>query len=111
MVYILPEEWQKMPESEKLNYSKNGICICENGEGFIVAMRDSGRGLWISSNQYPTKEQAILIKKYIEGLNNVLLIFGGEALEYDVYWTSSNQNGGVVFSTKPSWIGFYFSHH
>lgn len=114
-VFILPEQWQKISESEKLNYTKKGICICENGEGFIVQMRDSGFGSWYSGSQYPNRTQASLIQKYIVPLNNTLRIFGGEPLRNDKndgkgywgYWTSepAGYNKAIKFGCDK--IEFY----
>ncbi|MDE6453875.1 MAG: hypothetical protein K2L27_06695 [Muribaculaceae bacterium] len=63
IVYILPEQWQKISETGKLNYTKKGICICENGEVFVIELNDLGVATWYASDQYPTLNEAALILK------------------------------------------------
>lgn len=90
--YITVEQWQTMSEDNKLNYKKQGVAIAENGEAFLVAIRDSGYQDWnraMSSNILPSIWQLRLIRKYIEPLNRALQIFGGEKLISDGYYWSN----------------------
>ena len=112
IVYILPEQWQKISETEKLNYTKKGICICENGERFVIELKDLGVGTWYDSDRHPTPSQAVLIQKYIIPLNNTLRFFGGEPMRDNApigggrycagYWTSgwSGNNEPIIFNSN-----------
>lgn len=90
--YFTVEQWQKISEGNKINYKKQGVAIVENGEAFLIAMRDSGFQDWnraMSSNVLPSMWQLRLIHKYIEPLNRALQIFGGEKLISDGYYWSN----------------------
>lgn len=107
VVYITPSQWQQMKESEKITYNKKGILIMDNGEAFVVAMRDTGYecdAISVRSQHPPTTEQLMMMLQNIDNLNIALKCFGGEAVktgtssnDYDIwYWTSdvydNNQN-------------------
>lgn len=89
--YLTAEQWQNMPESKKLDYTKKGVVIAENGEAFIVAMRDAGEGTWnwaVSNYNLPSTRQLHMIYKYKNPLNNALCIFGGEMIQPKSYWSN-----------------------
>ena len=89
--YFTAEQWQKMSEETKLNYKKQGVVIADNGEAFLIAMRETGAGslYWAQSNcKLPNKWQLELIFKHKESLNTVLRVFGGEQLYNETYWTN-----------------------
>ena len=44
--YLTVEQWSKVPDDNKLDYTKKGVCIIEDGEGFLVSMRDAVSGDW-----------------------------------------------------------------
>ena len=109
--YFNAEQWQTMSEGAKLNYKKQGVVIAENGEAFLVAIRDAGMKDWnsaMSSCKLPAKWQLQLMYKYYEQLNTALQIFGGEPLSSNNYWT--NESDG----SSTAWYGYMASgtiHH
>ncbi|MCH5174644.1 MAG: hypothetical protein J1F40_02015 [Prevotellaceae bacterium] len=98
VVYITPTQWEQMKESEKITFNKKGVCMIENGEAFVVAMRDTGylcSSISVRSQHPPTTEQLMMMLQNIDNLNIALKCFGGEALktknskgDYIYYWTS-----------------------
>lgn len=88
--YLTTEQWQNMPENAKLGYTKKGVVISENGDAFLVEMRDRGSGdwYWACSNSAPARWQLELIWKYKDPLNNALNIFGGTPIVDGGYWTN-----------------------
>lgn len=44
IVYITPAQWQQMKETEKITFDKKGICMMDNGDFFVVAIREIGGG-------------------------------------------------------------------
>lgn len=93
VVYITPTQWEQMKESEKITFNKKGVFIMNNGEGFIVSMREE-KGTWYSARDKnaPTKQQFLLIRENRSQLNQALRIFGGEVLaEEGFYWISDIQ--------------------
>lgn len=94
--YFTAEQWQKMSEETKFNYKKQGVVIADNGEVFLIAMRETGAGslYWAQSNcELPNKWQLELIFKHKEQLNTVLRVFGGEQLYNEWYWTNESFEG------------------
>ncbi len=104
--YITAEQWQRMSEGKKLDYTKKGVVIAENGDAFLVAMRDTGSGDWYwacSNCNLPSKWQGKLISKYKDSLNSALKIFGGEPLVTNVnrnsfYWTNESMDSSYAWN-------------
>ncbi len=97
--YLTTEQWQNMPESAKLDYTKKGVVISENGESFFVEMRDRGEGdwYWAYNNSAPAKWQLELIWKYKNPLNNALRIFGGVQIDNLYYWTNESYDSSAAW--------------
>ncbi|MDE6463775.1 MAG: hypothetical protein K2L16_03975 [Muribaculaceae bacterium] len=93
-VYITAAEWENMTDGQKIGYTKKGICLLENGEGFLVMMRDVPGGYmdWYAAcrNNAPTKWQAEIIVKNKDSLNDALRFFGGVPFESTWYWTNES---------------------
>lgn len=81
-LYLSPEQWQQTPESTKVFYVKKGVCLMENGDGFLVDMHDKGKGNWnyACSNGAPKVWQLKLMYKWKDALNQALRIYGGSPL-------------------------------
>lgn len=81
-LYLSPEQWQQTPESTKVFYVKKGVCLMENGDGFLVDMHDKGKGNWnyACSNGAPKVRQLELMYKWKDALNQALRIYGGSPL-------------------------------
>ena len=93
VVFISPSQWQQMKETEKITFNKKGICIIENGECFIVAMRDNGHGdvRQARLNNAPTIPQLKIIYQNFVSLNTALRLFGGAPMDgsgNNGYWSS-----------------------
>ncbi len=84
--YITAEQWRNMPEEQKLNLTKLGVCISENGTSFLLNCREMLDGPWLSNVNLPTIWQWDLIYKYKVPLNNVMMIFGGDVIRDGRYW-------------------------
>ena len=84
--YLTTEQWRNMPENQKLDLTKLGVCISENGEAFLLDCRENGKGSWGSSSM-PKKWQLELIYKYKVPLNNAMKIFGGDIINDGWYWS------------------------
>lgn len=95
-VYITAAEWENMTDGQKIGYTKKGICLLENGEGFLVMMRDvPGGGMdWYAAcrNNAPTKWQAEIIVKNKDSLNDALRFFGGEPFRIAWYLTNESRD-------------------
>lgn len=110
-LYMSPEQWQQTPESAKISYVKKGVCLMENGDGFLVDMQDKGNGKWdyACSNGAPKVWQLKLMYKWRNALNQALRIYGGSPLvDTDGnkrwwFWSceaNHNGNSGLRFSMK-----------
>lgn len=103
--YFSAEAWNKFSEGEKLGFKKKGIAIFENGEGFLLDLREPAGGksqnwnIATSLADLPQKWQLKLIYKNLNQLNEVLEVFGGELLKKDRYWS--------IESPKPGYAWFY----
>lgn len=84
--YLTTEQWRNMPEDQKLDLTKLGVCISENGEAFLLNCRELERGSWGASDM-PRKWQLELIYKYKVPLNNAMRIFGGDKINDGWYWS------------------------
>ncbi|MDE6417485.1 MAG: CsgG/HfaB family protein [Duncaniella sp.] len=85
--YISTEQWRSMSDSQKLDLTKMGIYISENGEAFLLDCREMGKGYW-QSEDMPKIWQLKLIYKYKVPLNNAIKIFGGDLIINDgAYWS------------------------
>lgn len=102
--YITSAEWNKMSESDKVSYTKKGICLMYNGNAIIVSMHDSDSGDWhyARMNNVPTKAQLLLMYNNRDALNSALRLFGGEPLYCEknggkYYWAyeQDSTNSGV----------------
>lgn len=89
--YITTEQWRNMPEDQKLDLTKLGVCISENGEAFLLDCRELGKGSWQSANM-PKKWQLELIYKYKVPLNNAMKIFGGDVINNGWYWSCESDS-------------------
>ncbi|MCH5217561.1 MAG: hypothetical protein J1F07_03250 [Muribaculaceae bacterium] len=92
LVFITATEWEKLGEQEKAKFEKKGICILNNGEAFVVSLRDSPSGDWhyAKSNHAPTTDQLEIIYNNIGQLNSILRYFGGKPMDREkdtYYWT------------------------
>ncbi len=108
--YITAEQWQRMSEGNKLNYKKQGVVIADNGEAFLVAMRDAREMNWysaMSSCKLPAKWQLQLMHKYYEPLNKALQIFGGETLSSGVYWTNESYDSSYAWTVAMYYGNIY----
>ena len=106
-VYITPSQWEQMKESEKITYNKKGILLMENGEAFIVGMKDSGYGGVYKARRLnaPTLFQLKVIYRNIDSLNAALRMFGGIPLriansDSDVGYISSDYSIGENYGYK-----------
>lgn len=100
ITYFTVEQWQNLSESAKLEYTKKGVCIIENGEAFLVGMRDLGEMDWysaISACTLPARWQLNMMYSYKEPLNNALRAFGGEALTGE-YWSNESYNSSNAWT-------------
>lgn len=81
-LYLSPEQWQQTPESTKVFYVKKGVCLMENGDGFLVDMHDTEQSYWdyAYSNGAPKVWQLKLMYKWKDALNQALRIYGGSSL-------------------------------
>ncbi|MCH5307734.1 MAG: hypothetical protein J1E37_06585 [Prevotella sp.] len=108
VVFITPTQWQQMKESEKITFNKKGIFLMENGEAFIVAMRDNGHGDIEAARRYnaPTLLQLRMMYQNLSSLNSALTLFGGTPLAIGnssneiFYWSSDRDgaNNGYIFN-------------
>lgn len=97
--YFTVEQWQNLSESAKLEYTKKGVCIIENGEAFLVGMRDLGSMDWnsaMSACTLPAKWQLSIMYSYNEPLNNALRAFGGEELA-GWYWSNESKSSSYAW--------------
>lgn len=89
--YITTDQWRNMPEAQKIDLTKLGVCISENGDAFLLDCREMGPGSWSSSN-LPKKWQLKLIYKYKVPLNNAMKIFGGDVITDNWYWSCDHHD-------------------
>lgn len=96
VVFISPSQWEQMKESEKITFNKKGILLMENGEAFIVGMKDNGYGDVYKARRLnaPTLFQLKVIYRNIGSLNAALRIFGGIPLRI----TERSSDTGYVSS-------------
>lgn len=97
--YITTEQWRNMSENQKLDFTKLGVCISENGEAFLLDCRELGKGAWQSANM-PKIWQLELIYKYKVPLNNAMKIFGGDVINDERYWSCE--------SVSSEWAKIFF---
>ena len=97
--YLTVEQWSKVPDDNKLDYTKKGVCIIEDGEGFLVSMRDAVSGDWYyaCNNNAPRLWQCKLICKYFDPLNAALNAFAGEGVGYSWTCEGSYEKGTVFY--------------
>lgn len=88
--YIKTDQWLSMPDGQKLNYRKLGVCFLENGDGFLLSLHDVGTGNWYDAvhNGAPSPSQFEQISKWKNALNDALRIYGGDPIFNVSYWTS-----------------------
>ena len=98
-VYIKADQWERMSESQRIGYMKKGVCLLNNGECFLVAMRDTGKGDWYYAcrNNAPAKWQLELMFNCKEQLNTALRIFGGSPFEEEWYWSNDSFDSSVAW--------------
>ena len=106
-VYITPSQWEQMKESEKITFNKKGILLMENGEAFIVGMKDNGYGDVYKARRLnaPTLFQLKVIYRNIGSLNAALRIFGGIPLRIaerssDIGYVSSEYSKGERYGYR-----------
>ena len=93
------------PEPVQMHYNgsgkPDGIEIQENGLHFILSLKDSGTGNWISAmekaaslgRRLATKEEWKLIYKYLNQISDLLRSHGKGFIKYkEGYWTSEEYN-------------------
>lgn len=113
VVFISPAQWEQMKFTEKITFNKKGICLIDNGDAFIVAMRDNGHGDVDQArrNNAPTILQLKMMYQNFVSLNTALKLFGGIPLDGSGqywYWSSDVSdayNYGYLFQMKD---GQYF---
>lgn len=124
VVYITPTQWEQMKESEKITFNKKGILIMDNGEAFVVAMRDSGAGDFDTARikNAPTVLQLKMMYQNLAALNTALRLFGGKPMNASdniYYWSSdidsnysNSQNCGYLFNMSNGKLegGGYYRH-
>lgn len=103
ILYITAEQWQHMSEGLKVYYTKKGVCLLNNGEGFLVALSDVASGNFDYARRMgaPDYDQLMYIGECMDQLNAVLAIFGGDSLLRDDYWTSHGYSSGAMFVVLP----------
>lgn len=104
--YITTEQWRNMSENQKIDFTKLGVCISENGEAFLLDCRELGEGTWQSANM-PKKWQLELIYKYKVPLNNAMKIFGGDVINDGYYWSceTDGQGNGIYLNMNSGYSG------
>ena len=107
VVFISPAQWTQMKETEKITFNKKGICLIDNGDAFIVAMRDNGHGdvHQARRNNAPTILQLKMMYQNFVSLNTALKLFGGIPLDGSGqyrYWSSDVNN------SNPRYDGYLF---
>lgn len=114
--YFTEEQWQLLSASDKSAFIPKGVVIKDETDAFLVAMKDAGKGNWdyACRNGAPPKERLRLIYKYIESLNNALMVFEGVRLETDSYngwyWSSTDYNSSAAWSVSmfSGGVGTYY---
>lgn len=86
--YITADEWEYMKESDKVLYTKKGVSIMQNGELFIVSMRDSEMCYCHEAQSAPSERQLEIMYRNKNELNRALTLFGGEVIGNGKYWTN-----------------------
>ncbi len=104
--YISTEQWRNMSEEQKLDLTKLGVCISENGEPFLVNCREMDRDSWQYTDM-PKKWQLELIYKYKIPLNNALKIFGGDVINDGCYWSCESESTEKMIYISMSSGNFY----
>jgi len=97
--YISAEQWETMSHTKRLTYMKKGVVISDNGVAFLVGMRDVGTLNWMENYNctLPSIRQLQLIYKYLEQLNPILQIYGGEPFQQEWYWTNESYNSSEAY--------------
>lgn len=82
--YFTSEQWNIIPEDQKRDLTKLGVCISENRDAFLVSLYEN-EGSW-QVIDLPKIWQLKLISKYQVPLNNAMKIFGGHEF-FGWYWS------------------------
>lgn len=101
-VYFTAKEWNKVPSSEKTNYTKRGIVISLPSitAPFILALTDNGKDVtWdeaISSGiNMPTKAQGEAIVKDYKGVIEAFNAYVGTG--YSKFWTKEAESSSYAW--------------
>lgn len=96
--FLTQEQWQRVKEEDRRQITKNGVCVMDNGDKFIVTLRDSG-GDWYQACSAGVPSLLRLKSMYgcKEQLNEVLKFFGGEPLADAWYWSNESQDSSFAW--------------
>lgn len=102
--YLTPQQWQELPELDKITYNKKGVCLIDNGNIFIVSMNDVTGGVKMARQLHaPNLSQLRSMYNNLNSLNTALTLFGG--MPINTSQTISNGEAGYVsseYSTDPA---------
>ncbi len=73
-----------------------------NGRTIVLALRDEPEQMnWHDAVKIgiPTKEEWMAIAENLDAVNKALIRAGGELLKNDWYWSSSEHNGGIAWTS------------
>ena len=101
--YLTTEQWQRVKENDRRTMSKNGVCVMENGDKFLVRLLGT-EGNWYSacSAGAPSMARLQLMYSIKDQLNAALEAFGGNpmpAWEWSNESLNSSDGWGVNMST------------
>ncbi len=108
LIFISPEQWCQMKETEKITYNKIGICFIDNGNVYIISMVESIDRKWNDAFNHNSASVHVLenVFENVNNINKAMEIFGGDSLSiapprYDgdpkgFYWTNYDTGVGAV---------------